>query len=211
MFSPKRLFNLANIRAGSYIASALILVSSPAWGVLLCHAQQTKKPFPVADEVGLTLFDEFDDNVRFSPDGKYFAVYGERGRLDANVVEDTLRFYRSQEVEDFLNQSDKSEMPSPIWVLKCSTEEGPIINGWRWLSDSSGVAFLERTAGGNKRLVLADLRTKRLEPLTSATEAIKEFDLRDRHHYVYTTADSAMSDKRGSEREASLIVGTGRG
>ena len=113
-----------------------------------------------------------------------------RGRLDLNSVEDSLRFYRSADIEDFLKHSDESNPPSPVWIVNCSGQEGPIINSdWRWLADSSGVAFLERTSGGNQRLVLADLRKKTIEPLTSATETVRDFDIRDRQHYVYTVAD----------------------
>ena len=50
------------------------------------NAQETKKPFTVVDDIGLTLFHNPNgdsmDSVLFSPDGNYFAVYSQRGRLD---------------------------------------------------------------------------------------------------------------------------------
>src|SRR5205807_3845203 len=57
--------------------------------VLMClaalNAQQAKKPFTVADDIGLTLFHNPNgdsmESVVFSPDGIYFAVYSQRGRL----------------------------------------------------------------------------------------------------------------------------------
>jgi hypothetical protein len=179
----------------------------------IASAQQAKKPFTVADEIGLTLFGDPNGGppeVHFSPDGKYFAVWTERGRLGVNRVEDSLRFYRSQDVEYFLEHPVESQPPSVAWVVNLSTNtEGPIISDWRWLPDSSGVAFLERMAGGNRRLVLADLRKKTIESLTPTSHVIKTFDIRDRQHYVYTVADPAEAAKSHAEREGPATVGTG--
>ena len=59
-------------------------------------APLAKRPFTVAEEIGLSLFipDMGRANPRFSPDGEYFAVYSQRGRLDLNRPEYSLRFYR---------------------------------------------------------------------------------------------------------------------
>jgi len=193
------------------LVAALTSVSASS---AIASGQQTKKPFTVADEIGLAHFGELGDAdaLRFSPDGTYFVVWTERGRVDLNKVEDSMRFYRSQDVENFLNHSDGSQPPSPVWVVTLSTEkEGPIIGDWRWLSDSSGIAFLERTAGGNKRLVLADLRKKAIKALTSRAETVGTFDVRDGRHYVYTIADPvAEREKVQAERQAPAIVVTGR-
>ena len=191
-----------------------ILISSLACSVALCQAQQAKKQFTVVDEIGLTLFGTPNGavpGVHYSPDGNYFAVWTERGRLDLNRPEDTLRFYRSQDIENFLKHSDGPQPPSPVWELNRSTyKEGPIINDWRWLADSSGVAFLERAESGNQRLVLADLRRETINPLTSETEAVKDFDVRDREHYVYAVVNSSEEKKWQTELQAPATIGTGR-
>jgi len=195
-----------------YCVSLLILVLSLAWAVAACHAQQTKKPFTVADEIGLANFGVFSSEqeaITFSADGSYFAVYTERGRLDLNCVEDSLRFYRSQDVKEFLEYPNKSQ-PFPVWTIELTGKEGRVISDWRWLTDSSGIAFLEPTGNGTQRLVLADLTKKTIEPLTSATEAVKYFDVHDRHHYVYTVVDEAPDQKKEAEREVPAVVGTGR-
>ena len=195
-----------------YIASLVILISSLVWAVPRCYAQQTKQPFTVADDIGLTLFWTVGvarPKVEFSPDGNYFAVYSERGRLDLNRVEVSLRFYRSRDVEDFLKRSNGTP-PQPRWVISRSAETAPIISDLRWLTDSSGVAFLEGPAVSNKRLVVADFRTQKMEILTSAMEGVKDFEIRDRRHYVYTVADPAPLQKIRAERQAPAIVGTGR-
>ena len=179
-----------------------------------------RHPFTVADGIGLTYFggpeawtlDEVlgDGVVRFSPDRSYFTVRTDRGDLGRNRVEETLRFYRSQDVEHFLATSDAAPRPAPVWV---ATVHGRtrIIAEWRWLSDSTGVAFLELTADGNRRLMIADVGKKMIEPLTSARERVGEFDIRDRQHYVYTAA-SPVAERQGTERvgKGPTTVGTGR-
>jgi dipeptidyl aminopeptidase/acylaminoacyl peptidase len=183
-------------------------------GFRFASAQQTKRPFTITDDIGITSFHTVGRTqvkIQFSPDGNYFAVYAERERLDVNRVEDSLRFYRNQDVEDFVKHSDASQPPLPVWVVNRSDMEGPVINDWRWLVDSSGVAFLEGGGDfGPKRLVLADLRKKKVEILTSATEPVEDFDVRDRRHYVYTVADPAPLQKLREEHQAPAMVGTGR-
>jgi dipeptidyl aminopeptidase/acylaminoacyl peptidase len=197
------------------VAAILMLFSSLAWAVPRCDAQQTKKQFTVADDIGITLFRTIGvppKMVRFSPDGNYFVVFAERGRLDLNRVEDSFRFYRSQDVEDFLGLAEESRPPAPLWVVTRSckeTDEG-FIGRWRWLADSSGVAYLESTKAGSKHLTLADLRTKKVEVLTPETESVKDFDISDRQHYIYTVADVAQLQKRRDERQSAVIVGAGR-
>ncbi len=193
---------------------ALSLISFLACAAALCEGQVDEKPFTVADEVGLTLFGNrggAEPDIHFSPDGNYFAVWSERGRLDLNRPEDTLRFYRSQDIESFLGHSNAVQPPLPTLEINRSTyTEGPIIKDWRWLADSSGVALLERTATGSYRLVLADLRKKAVEPLTSEKEFVKAFDIRDREHFAYSVVAPIEQNKRQAEREAPAIVGTER-
>jgi hypothetical protein len=181
-------------------------------GSRVALAQQVRKQFTVADEIGLALYDEirFGQPVRFSPDGNYFAIYSERGRLDLDRVEGSLRFYASQDVKIFLKHSNDAHPPSPVWVITLSTgKEGSVINDWRWLADSSGVAFLVRSSSGNQQLALVDLRKRTFERLTSAMETIAAFDIRDRQHYVYTANDPVEGDLLRGDRQLPAIVGTG--
>src|SRR6266850_542262 len=184
-------------------------------GPTVASAQQAKKPFTVADEIGLTtfglLYTAEEESVQSSPDGNYFAVDTVRGRLDLNCVEGSLRFYRSQDIENYLKHPDEIQIPSPIWIASRCEKKGPVFSGWRWLADASGVAFLESTSSGNHRLMLADLRRKMVEPLTSATEEVSKFDVRDRNNYIYTAADLMESkNKINAARQAPAVVGTGR-
>ncbi|HWC15467.1 MAG TPA: hypothetical protein VG498_00545, partial [Terriglobales bacterium] len=179
-------------------------------------AQQPKKPFSAATETELWSFiPGFDgSNVHFSPDKRYFVVYCERGRLDINRPEDSFRFYRATDIENFLKQADPSQQPDPIWVLNLSqVEEGPNVEGtsYRWLHDSSGVAFLQKYNESSHRLAIADLKSRSLVPLTSENEDVQVFDIRDRNHYVYTAASTQPESQRAMANKQSIVVaGTDR-
>jgi dipeptidyl aminopeptidase/acylaminoacyl peptidase len=203
----------------SCVRGKLYVVLITIFGVypLLLHAQgEVKKPFTVADDIGLTLFvgpRGGEPQLSFSPDGTYFAVWSERGRLDLNRIEDSLRIYRSEEIQRFLENRQAPE-PSPVWVVRRSTsKEGTIINEWRWLADSSGIAFMERSADGELQLALANLRQRKIEILTSVPEGVGVFDVLDRNHYVYSAAEpeesTRLQEKSKSGPDAPAIVGTG--
>jgi dipeptidyl aminopeptidase/acylaminoacyl peptidase len=186
-------------------------------GVQLSAAQQAKKPLTAALETELWSFnpERFDgSSVHFSPDRKYFVVYCERGRLDINRPEDSFRFYLAADIENFLKQPGQSRQPAPIWVLNLSeVKEGPNIEAvsYRWLDDSTGVAFLQKFNESSQRLVIADLKSRRLLPLTSQNEDVQFFDIRNRNHYVYTAASTEPEQERAKADNQSIIVSaTGR-
>ena len=111
------------------------------WVAVSAHAAASQ-PFTVAEEIGLAHFgDPYGgeaEAVQFSPDGQYFAALTERGRLDLDRPEDTLRIYRAQDVLTFLRRSNDSHPPSPLWAFNRSSDrDGPLITHWRWLKDST--------------------------------------------------------------------------
>jgi hypothetical protein len=194
-------------KAGLVWAAILLLFISTS-----ASAHQTAKPYTVADEIGITLFDTptgTSPGVQFSPDGHYFVVWAERGNLDANDVEDSLRFYRTGDVQDFLRGSDRLQPPAPAWTVIRSGREGPVVTDWRWLADSSGLAFLERMPRGNQRLVVAELRRKVIEALTPNSDSVEAFDALDRNDYAYTVAALALRKTAQTESNAAAVVGTG--
>lgn len=172
-------------------------------------------PFTVAEEIGLAHFGDPNggeaEALQFSPDAQYFAALTERGRIDLDRPEDTLRIYRVQDVLDFLRRAKDSQPPSPLWAFNRSTDKnGPLITHWRWLKNSNGIAFVERGDHGRSRLMLADLKKKTIEPLTPDGQSINAFDIRDREHYVYAVADPELLRRAATEGQAAAIVGTGR-
>src|SRR5947207_3599885 len=109
------------------LVRSLILILA----VLIClpclQAQPAKKPFTVADDIGLTLFHNPNgdsmDSVLFSPDGNYFAVYSQRGRLDVHLVEASISFYRSADATNYIERKEESPRPAPFWTVTRSAKE----------------------------------------------------------------------------------------
>ena len=183
--------------------------------VLTGQANGATRPFSVIDEIGLAHFGELYRwevaDLQFSPDGHYVAALTERGRIDLNRPEDTLRIYRTKDVRAFLRGADDSQPPMPWWELTTSTDkDGPLITHWRWLADSSGIAFLQRGAFGSHRLVLADLERKSIGALTPEGWNINAYDIRDRNHFIYSVADPSLAERAVAESQAAAIVGSGR-
>jgi dipeptidyl aminopeptidase/acylaminoacyl peptidase len=176
-------------------------------------AEQPKpRKFTVADDIGLThLVWGTTESAIFSPDDEYFFVLSERGRLDLNRSESSIRVYSSEEVRRFFSQTNSNGEPLPIWVFTKSTyKDGPIITSVRWLPDSSGLALLAKTSSGNDQLCLADIRTKTLHTLTPQNEHVTAFDIRSRRRFIYSVLSPTIREKAAVDSEASAIVGTGR-
>lgn len=191
------------------VAVTLLLAAAHA----LRASTPAKKPFTLTDEIELTLFgtpNGFGPEVQFSPDGNYFVVWTERGHLKMNCVEDSLRFYRSQDVILFLDRPNDAAPPLPLWDLNLSNKEGPVITDWHWQADSNGVAFLASGAGGNKQLWFADIREKKLKLLTRPMDSITAFDLRDEKHYVYTVTDASAVERLRDEHLKPALRSAGR-
>jgi hypothetical protein len=181
---------------------------------IVSHAQ-SKRYFTVADDIGLTYFgDPFLDKaeaISFSPDERYFVVHTERGRLDINRPESTLRVYSSDQVRRFLVHSTQLPAPSPLWAFSRATyKDGPVISTLRWLRDSSGFGFLATSQSGTVQLFLADIRSKRIHLLTPPNQDVTAFDIRDLQHYVYTALSPRIREQVRNENDAVSVVGTDR-
>ena len=196
------------VRLNTAVAFAVILIS------LMTSTSCSGQSFTVADEIGLAQFGnpytQDAEAIQLSPDGNYVAIKVERGRLDQNCVEDSLRIYRIKDITDTLRGMKGASQPTPIWQVNRTAPEGPVIRDWRWLSDSSGIAYLEYGDGEGNRLVLADVKRKNLQFLTEAGQAVTGFDIRDHRHYVYSVSDARISEERLPESESAEVVGTGR-
>jgi hypothetical protein len=183
-------------------------------------AQQSKRPFTIADDIGYRHFvpdgyANFDgvEGIVFSPNGKFLAVLTSRGKLDLNQVEDSLRFYRTRDIQDFLEHSDKLQPPPPVWVVNRVAKEEPIAD-FRWLADSSGVALLEHIEESlDSRIVLANLAKKSTEILPGAVFKFGGFDIASRENYVYVGVEDAarkeLQQKLEAERRAPMTVLSG--
>lgn len=173
-----------------------------------------ERPFTVADDIALSHFGSRiswdDDAFVFSPNHRFFAVYTEHGRLDLNRPESILRVYRTEDIIGIPKERQSTTEPSPVWEIRKSTyRHGPIVTRVRWLRDSSGVAFLAKTASGNNQLLVADLQTKVIHQLTGDDQYVTSFDIRTQHNFVYTALTHPPPKQVPSLRR-SAIIGTGK-
>jgi len=84
-----------------FVLPIAILSSSSAFG---------QRPFTAKDDVGLALFEYAGLGapggvIKYSPDGRYFVVVTEGGRLDLNAPEDTIWVFRFEDVQRFVQHA----------------------------------------------------------------------------------------------------------
>lgn len=192
--------------------SFLVGFSFVAGGNSASSATAGRKLFTVADDIEIARFDNAGPGpVAFSPDGRYFAVVIERGRLDVNRPEALLRVYRTQDVVTFLSDQKTTNEPQPFWTVRESTyKDGPLITDLRWLPDSREMAFLLKAASGNERLYIADVKARNVEPLTAVNQNVTAFDIQSRSRFVYAILSPKIRDGAIREMHAGVTVGTGR-
>jgi dipeptidyl aminopeptidase/acylaminoacyl peptidase len=177
-------------------------------------ANAAQRRFTVADDIGVSLFQHPDSGPRdpniFSPNGRYFVVQTERGLLDRNRSESTLRVYATEAVHRFLSRPELTREPAPLLTVSKSTyKDGFIISVFRWLADSSGVAFMAKAASGNDQLFLADIKTRTVHALTMESQHITGFDIRDERHFVYTALTTTIQGQPDARSQGTAIVETG--
>ncbi|MCU1315248.1 MAG: hypothetical protein JWN63_570 [Candidatus Acidoferrum typicum] len=193
------------LRCGLFIVLAIDLTFSS-------YAAQRK--FTVRDDIELTSFNSASseqDPVVFSPNRLFVAVYSERGLLDRDRPESTVRIYKIEEVRRFLKGAADQIAPQPFWVISKSTyKDGPIISNLRWLRDSSGLAFLAKTNAGEQQLFLADVSKQTLLAMSRPDEEVTAFDIRDSANYVYTVVSPEIRKRAVTESQSVSIVGNGR-
>jgi dipeptidyl aminopeptidase/acylaminoacyl peptidase len=171
-------------------------------------AQAELRRFTVADDIGLT---RIGAAVAFSPDKRFFIVVSDRGRLDLNRAESTLRVYATEGIRKLLSEREGQQEPSPQWSISKSTyTEDPIISDVRWLDDSSGFMFLAKTESGNDQLFLANPHAKTVRALTGEDQSVRAFVVRSETRYVYAVPSPNVRSKVEEEQRAAAIVGTGQ-
>lgn len=170
-------------------------------------AQTGTRQFTVADDIGLN---QIGQTVLFSPDGRFFIAASDRGRLDLNRPESSLRLYSTEDVHRLLTEPKVQEEPSPLWTISKSTYRyGPIISNVRWLPDSSGFVFLAKTDLGTAQLFIAKTRAKTIEAITPEGQSVTAFDVHSERQFVYSVESPNIKRKADEFTQATAIVGTG--
>jgi len=171
--------------------SAVFLLSI---GALLSSSAFGQRPFTAKDDVGLAQFEYAGRGapggvIKYSPDGRYFAVVTERGRLDLNAPEDTIWVFRIEDVQRFAQHPEQTNPPVPLPLAQMATDkDGPLIENVRWLPDSSGIVFtaLKKSLCCKfQQLFVADVKTHAVQTLTPEDQDVGAFDIRSSASYVY--------------------------
>lgn len=169
----------------SVLAFPLAALGAPIHG-------QSPASFTVAKEIGLVDFPIVGSvayPVTVSPDGRFVAVWSERGLLDKNRVEDDLRVYDMSALRQFVLSSRRARSPRPVLELREATfTEGPIISQIRWLPESNGLAFLLRAARDENELMVVSVKGSKVRALSLKGQDVTAFDVRDMSHYAYAVA-----------------------
>src|SRR5260370_35465196 len=119
------------------IVRSVCLLFAVGIGFVSLPSRAAKRRFTVSDDIGVVHFGDIylgkANAVTFSPDGRYFVVDTERGLIEKNRPESTLRVYRTEDVHQFVLNSQASGEPPPWWIISKSTyKNGPIITNTRW-------------------------------------------------------------------------------
>jgi dipeptidyl aminopeptidase/acylaminoacyl peptidase len=175
-----------------------------------------QQPFTPKEDVGLALFEYAGRGapggvIKYSPDGRSFAVVTERGRLDVNAPEDTIWVFRLEDVQRFV-QHPETGTPTALPLAQMATDkDGPLIEHVRWLTDSSGIAFtaLKKSACCKfHQLFIADIKTRTLKALTPEDEDVGEFDIQSDTSYVYdVSAPALLAAPNEDEPPARVLTG----
>jgi dipeptidyl aminopeptidase/acylaminoacyl peptidase len=191
------------------------------WVMALRIAGQTvpKRPFTIADDIGLAQFQYAGEGVasggpiiKFSPDGRVFAVVTERGALEQNAPEDTIWIFRSTDVEKYLRGPGAATPAAVPLVRMAGDKDGPIIGTVKWLSDSSGLAFTALVKNQQCRfhqLFVADIKTSSVKPLSPENEDVDAFDVRN-SNYVYEVSAPAVLKAPEAEDDSPAVALTGK-
>src|SRR5215469_3364711 len=171
--------------------------------------------FTPKDDIGLTLFEYAGRGasggvIKYSPDGQYFAVVTERGRLDLNTPEDTIWVFRIEDVLNFVQHPERGNLPTALPLVQmASDKDGPLIENVRWVADSSGIAFTAVKKSSRckfHQLFVADLRTHEVKTRTPEDQDVGAFDIRSDARYVYevNAPELLMAAKKDQEPAIAL-------
>jgi dipeptidyl aminopeptidase/acylaminoacyl peptidase len=119
--------------------------------------------------------------ANFSPDGKRFIVIVTKGNLEQNTNQYALLLFRTS----LLFNSPKPEVL--LKMSSSSNREG--IKDLKWLSDNETVVFIGENLRDSPQVYALNIRTKRLERLTSHPTPIVAFDTTEKGDELIFQAD----------------------
>jgi dipeptidyl aminopeptidase/acylaminoacyl peptidase len=192
-----------------------LLTSAMLAGFSAAGTASSARPFMPEDDVGLTLFEYAGRGVpggviKYSPDGRSWAVVTERGRLDLGAPEDTIWVFRIEDVQRFVQHPEAGAATALPLAQMTSDKDGPLIQHVRWLPDSSGIAFtVVRKSACCKfnQLLVSDIASHSLKTLTPDDQDVSEFDIRSDTRYVYEVKAPALLATKEEEQPVRVLTG----
>jgi dipeptidyl aminopeptidase/acylaminoacyl peptidase len=119
--------------------------------------------------------------AHFSPDGKQLIFVLSKGNLDRNTNEFSLLLYHTADVL----RSSKSE----VLVTMSSSSNRSAIKNATWLEDSETVAFIGENFGEVPQVYMFNIKTKRLNRVTSHPTAVVNYAISANGKEVFFAAD----------------------
>ncbi|HWY54131.1 MAG TPA: prolyl oligopeptidase family serine peptidase [Terriglobales bacterium] len=154
------------------VGPSSLSAASPLFTVREAIKMQTFiDPYPFSPTSLLT------QDVKFSPDNRFFAVVTQRGLLSTNQLESTIWVFDVRAVRQFLDHTHGAEHPEPRAVVRMRTAEiEPSITELRWLPNGK-LAFLGRDKTADRSLFTLDVTTGTLRRLTPDGQDVIQFDI----------------------------------
>ena len=183
---------------------------------------EIKRPFQVEDSINMVRLVDPDvalsafypENIKTSPDGKYFILATRTGNLVTGKNDYKLILYRSDQVLTFLNQKDaqgiKPNLPEAKVLAKVSTSHNDMpFQKTIWLEDSKTLAFIgyfdaeeDKTGGQVYKL---DIHSGTMQKLTNHPRKITSFAINTASQRIIYA--STISQHNKDRAKASYLVG----
>jgi hypothetical protein len=146
--------------------------------------------FAVRDSIEMAVFlrdpGSGKEDVRFSPDRRYFFVITTCGLLDSNELKSTIWLFKAPSVmEAVLNRSHPADLrPTPLVTMATPSSASPIIDA-RWGEDGKGIYFLGQVTDSERRLFAVNIGNGHLHQLSRNGQDVTDFDL-NKNAAIYT-------------------------
>lgn len=142
-------------------------------------------------------------DVKFSPDGRLFAVVTQCGLVSTNEIESTVWVFNVGAERQFLVQTVGSESPKPSAIARmAAVSNDSSITDLKWISEDR-LAFLGRDHNELRSLFTVDVNTGKLRKLTPDSQDVNQFDI------VNGTTVYTATLEAGKPSKADEIVITG--
>ena len=162
------------------------------------QAQQSPRPFTVADSIKMTHFEVPDEgapgDIPVSPDGKKFLIITQRGNLEKNVREYSLLVYASYGAAVLAKAQFNS------------SSNRPGISDPKWLDDNH-ISFLAEVPGSVPQVYVLDCQNGKQKQLSSEPNGVLSYAVSpDSRKLLYYPLWTAAPDDRFKEDHGFAIT-----